>query len=200
MAAPPKSFVAIQALDLPDLKPREQDFVKGILSGKTATQAYKDAYDNKKNLKEKTYWGNAHKLRHTERVKKWLYAARVGGFGETRTTLDQHLRELERIAAVAEQAGNYGAATSAIVKRGEAQGHYAKNQAPDLGNPIDLVLLIAKLLGAEMARTIALDHLGLDEDELQVLERAEDIADKNSLVKGNRKSAPQALLKAEIEH
>lgn len=174
--------------------------MRGILSGKTATQAYKDAYDNKPHLKEKTYWGNAHKLRHTERVKKWLYAARVGGFGETRTTLDQHLRELERIAAVAEQAGNYGAATSAIVKRGEAQGHYAKNQAPDLGNPIDLVLLIAKLLGGEMARTIALDHLGLDEEELQVLERAEDIGHKESIVKGNRKSAPQALLKAEIEH
>jgi len=109
--------------DLPDLTDQQMAFVKGLLDGKTASDAYRAAYDCSEMLPN-TIWAAASRLRHHSKVDAWLQAARLAKLGSAKVTLDDHLTELERLRELAAATGNYGAAVNAEVSRGKAAGHY----------------------------------------------------------------------------
>jgi phage terminase small subunit len=140
--------------ELEDLTPKQLGFVSGILAGKTASDAYRSAYDCS-NMLQETIWAEASRLRHDPKVAAWLTAARTANLGSVTVTLGGHLQELERLKEIAIQTGNVGAAVNAEVSRGKAAGHYVEKIAnvtaendvaetlrqiasidPDLGNAV----------------------------------------------------------------
>lgn len=131
--------------DLEDLTPKQSAFVKGILEGKTASDAYRAAYDCSEMLPE-TIWAAASRLRHDSKVAAWLTAARTSNLGSATVTLNGHLQELERLRELAAATGNYGAAVQAEQLRGKAAGHYVEKfeDVTKGSDPVDTLKEIAR--------------------------------------------------------
>lgn len=113
----------IDASELPDLTGQQQEFVRHILSGKTASDAYRAAYDCS-NSSQNTVWCEASKLRNDPSVAQWIAAGRKAHLGTAVLTRDMHLQELERIKELAIESGNLGAAADCEKTRGKVAGHH----------------------------------------------------------------------------
>lgn len=140
--------------DLPELTPQQQKFVEGLLGGLTASDAYRAAYDCS-NSQNNTIWARASALNADSRVQVWLSAARQAHLGSGKVTLDNHIRELERLKEIAIKTGNVGAAVQAEQLRGKAQGHYVEKLEVHATDPLDTLRQIAALspeLAAQLAR------------------------------------------------
>ena len=143
------------AEELPALTAQQQKFVEGIVSGKTASDAYRAAYDCSNSMAS-TVWCEASKLRNHPNVAQWIAAAQKACLGSTALTLDDHLRQLERLRELALEKGNIGAAVLAEHHRGKAKGHYV-DQVRDVTehDPQRTLLEIAQHspeLAAELAK------------------------------------------------
>lgn len=112
-----------QTAELPDLTDQQKAFVDAILAGKTASDAYRGAYDCAK-TSNAVVWKEACILRNNRKVAVWLAAARKAGLGASTVTLSDHIKELERLREIALDSGNVGAAVQAEQLRGKAMGHY----------------------------------------------------------------------------
>lgn len=111
------------AKDLPDLTAQQMEFVRHILAGKTASDAYRAAYDTSEML-TKTVWAEASRLRSHPGVTAWLAAARKAHLGTAVLTKEAHMQELERLREIALDSGNVGAAVQAEQLRGKVAGHH----------------------------------------------------------------------------
>lgn len=112
---------AIDATDLPDLTAQQMAFVEGILAGKTATEAYRRAYDCS-TMQSSTIWANASRLRAESNVSAWIDASKIAGLGSTVITYERHISELERLKVLCEKSGNMGAALGCEQTIGKAAG------------------------------------------------------------------------------
>ena len=140
--------------ELPELTAQQQDFVRELLAGKTATDAYRAAYDCQ-NMQARTIWAEASRLRAHRNVAAWLSVARQAHLGHAIVTKEAHIRELERLKELALAAGNLGAAVQAEQLRGKAAGHYVEQYAdvtPD--DPRKTLHEIAEL-SPELAQQLA---------------------------------------------
>lgn len=146
--------------DLPELTERQKKFVFGILSGYTASDAYRAAYDCS-NMQPNSIWCEASKLRSHPNVSQWLAAAREAGLGQAKVTLESHLTELERLREIALRTGNVGAAVQAEQLRGKATGHYTEKLEVTTGDPIDIMAELATLVKAnpDLAKELALSGI-----------------------------------------
>lgn len=143
----------VPAEDLPTLTAQQLDFVKELLSGKNASDAYRAAYDCS-NMLPNTIWCEASKLRNCPKVSQWVSAAKKAHLGASTLSLENHLRELERLKEAALESGNHGAAIQAEQLRGKASGHYV-DQIRDLTfDPHDTLAQIAEL-SPELAKILA---------------------------------------------
>ncbi len=143
--------------DLPQLTPQQMHFVELLLSGKTASDAYRGAYDCS-NYANNSVWANASKLVAHAGVALWLAAARKAGLGAARVTYESHVTELERLREIALETGNVGAAVQAEQLRGKAAGQYVERievHGAGLRDPADDLNEIAARYGVEIARKIA---------------------------------------------
>lgn len=139
--------------ELPELTDHQRKFVEGILAGKTASDAYRCAYDCS-NSKDTSIWSRASELRADSKVEVWLSAARKAGLGHTVVTLQGHIAELERLREIALETGNVGAAVQAEQLRGKAQGHYVERLEVSAADPLDTLRQIASVspqLAAQLA-------------------------------------------------
>lgn len=109
--------------DLPDLTEKQREFARHILAGKTASDAYRAAYDCS-NMVPNTIWCEASRTRALPHVAQWLSEARQAHLGTAVLTRDQHLQELERLREIAIRSGNIGAAVLAETTRGKVAGHH----------------------------------------------------------------------------
>lgn len=143
--------------ELPELTPQQMEFVRHLLDGKTATDAYRSAY-NTANMVANSIWTEASKLRHDPKVAQWLAAARMANLGTAKVTLEGHLTELERLKEIAVSTGNVGAAVQAEQLRGKASGYYVE-QIRDVTeiDPMKTLELIAAH-SPELARKLAEDE------------------------------------------
>jgi hypothetical protein len=148
--------IAGEAERLPELTPQQLEFVNGLLAGKTASDAYRAAYDCSQ-MQASTVWANASKLRTHTKVATWLRAARVAHLGSATLTLETHLRELERLRELALKTGNIGAAVQAEQLRGKAAGHYVEQYADVSHDPIATLDELAKH-DPDLARRLADAH------------------------------------------
>ncbi len=114
--------------ELPELTAQQLDFVRHILAGKTASDAYRLAY-NAENMANKSIWVEASRLRNSPDVALWLGAARKANLGSAVLTKEQHMQELERLREIALDTGNVGAAVQAEMSRGKVAGHHVERVA-----------------------------------------------------------------------
>lgn len=117
--------IDVETDDLPDLTPQQMKFVEGLVAGKTASDAYRLAYDTS-NYSQNAIWVDASRLKSHPKVRLWLDALQAAGFTKISCTRDEHLSELERLRNVAEKEGNLGAAVQAEQLRGKVAGHYVE--------------------------------------------------------------------------
>lgn len=140
--------------DLPDLTDNQRKFVEGILAGKTASDAYRGAYDCS-NSRDASIWAAASAMRANTNVAIWLAAARKAGLGHTVVTLSGHIAELERLREIAIESGNVGAAVQAEQLRGKAQGHYVERLEVSAADPLETLRQIASVSPALAAQLAA---------------------------------------------
>jgi hypothetical protein len=141
---------------LPDLTPKQLAFVQGILAGKSATDAYRAAYECD-TMSQAVVWKEASLLRSDRKIAVWIAAARQAHLGNARVSLDQHVQELERLKEIALASGNVGAAVQAEQLRGKALGHYVERYADVTPDPIaDLREIAAS--SPELAEQLAKQH------------------------------------------
>lgn len=151
--------------ELPELTAQQQKFVKHILDGKTASDAYRAAYSTE-DMAERTIWAEASRLRAHRGVAAWLSAARKAGLGTAIVTHQAHVQQLERIREIALETGNIGAAVQAETARGKASGHYVE-QVRDVTDRHDPVQTIREIAAhsPELAASLAAQH-GISLDNL----------------------------------
>lgn len=129
--------------DLPKLTQQQMEFVKGILDGKTASDAYRAAYDCE-NSTNRTIWVNASKLRANANVALWLAAARKAHLGTAVLTKEAHMQELERLREIALDSGNVGAAVQAEQIRGKVAG-WQVDQVKDITERTDVIATLKEI-------------------------------------------------------
>ena len=159
----------IDTSDLPDLTPQQMKFVEGLAAGKSASDAFRGAYDVA-HYQANSVWAEASKLKSNPKVRLWVTALRNAGFGQVLCTKEEHLRELADLRDEARAKGNVTGAIQAEKYRGDASGHYT--QKIDMAvTDNDAVAQLAKLAEsnpdiADMAKAIAAKHgLDLAQDE-----------------------------------
>lgn len=140
--------------DLPDLTEQQRHFVEGLLAGKSASDAYRAAYDCSE-MQSSTIWANASRLRANSNVAAWLAAARKAELGHSRITLDQHIKRLDELRQIAVESGNVGAAVQAEQLIGKALGHYTEKYMEVNSDPLSALEQIAKEFGPDIARQLA---------------------------------------------
>lgn len=140
--------------ELPELTSQQMEFVRHLLDGKTATDAYRAAYSTE-NMLANTIWSAASKLRSDYKVSAWLGAARMANLGTAKMSLEGHLTELERLKEIAVNTGNVGAAVQAEQLRGKASGYYVE-QIRDVTetDPLKTLEELSRL-SPELARKLA---------------------------------------------
>jgi hypothetical protein len=146
----------IDASALPEITAQQQEFVRGVLAGKTATDAYRAAY-NTENMLPRTIWAEASRLNCDPSVSTWLSAARQACLGSAVLTREQHMAQLERIREAAMASGNIGAAVAAEQTRGKVAGHHIERIQEVPADVTDTLKTIAQHQ-PDLAATLAAAH------------------------------------------
>lgn len=147
----------LDASQLPELTAQQMGFVRGILDGKSASDAYRQAYDCSE-MQNNSIWVAASRLRSDANVALWLAASRKACLGTANVTLDGHLQELERLKEIALDTGNVGAAVQAEQLRGKAAGHYVERfEDITKADPLTTLEQIRQH-SPELARALAAEH------------------------------------------
>ena len=107
--------------DLPSLTPKQHAFVRALLKGKTASDAYREAYDCE-GMAANSIWVAASRLRSDAKVALWLRHYQLAAVQEGAVTLKGHLGELTRLREHALDAKQVAAAVQAEHHRGRAAG------------------------------------------------------------------------------
>ena len=144
--------------NLPDLTEQQRNFVHGILAGKSASDAYRAAYDCS-NSQPNTIWVEASRLRSSPNVSLWLAEARKAEMGQAKLTLEQHIKRLDSLKEICIANGNLGAAVQAEQLIGKALGLY-QDRLEVTTNQTDTEAELRKLLPADIAEQLINEALG----------------------------------------
>jgi hypothetical protein len=148
--------------NLPDLTPKQRAFVKGILDGKTASDAYRLAYDCS-NTVDSVIWAEASRLRSHPKVSAWLAAARKAHLGSTIYTRDQHSHDLDEMKEIALEHQDPKTALRAIENKGRLHGHYVDRIDLTINNISATLAEIAQInpvVARELANTYSIPLAG----------------------------------------
>jgi hypothetical protein len=145
-----------EGAELPDITEQQRNFVAGILSGKTASDAYRGAYDTSSMQKE-SIWVAASRLCDNANVALWLAAARKAELGHAVRSKEQHISRLDRLQQIALDTDNIGAAVRAEELIGKAEGHYVDHMEVTVADPMATLREIAQL-SPELAAQLAKDQ------------------------------------------
>lgn len=134
----------LPAAELPVLTDQQMDWVRHRLAGKSATDAYRQSYDCADML-DRTVWAEASRMNTNPSITAWMDAARKACLGSAKITLDQHVERLDRLATIAIQTGNVGAAVAAEQTIGKVLGHHVE-RFQDVGfDPVSALEELARL-------------------------------------------------------
>ena len=107
--------------DLPDITDKQQEFVRQLLEGKSASDAYRAAY-SVENMSNEAIWVEASRVKNDPKVSLWLTKAKIGSFTRMTHTVETINERLEHLSHAAEVAGNYGAAVNATQAQAKLYG------------------------------------------------------------------------------
>jgi hypothetical protein len=139
---------------LPRLTAKQQKFTNALLEGKTAAEAYRAAY-NSSNMKARTVWAEASRLRANPKVAAWLEHFQRIGMQTARVTIESHLAVLARTREEAIASGRIAAAVQAEHYRAKAAGLFENRR--DLTNQMsdaELLRTTQSVFGSEIATAI----------------------------------------------
>lgn len=102
------------------LSPKHRAFVDGVIAGKSATDAYQQAYG----CGRKTAEANSSRLLSTAKIAAAVEARMSKVAAKADLTLQSHLDTLNALREAASGAEQYSAAVTAEVSRGKASGFY----------------------------------------------------------------------------
>ena len=140
---------------LPLLTRRQQTFVNALLQGKTASDAYRNAY-NCNAMSKAAIWVEASRLRRNTKVSLWLTHFQQIGMDAAGVTIEAHLVELARARELALANGQISAGVQAEHYRGKAAGLYEDRRSLASGpSDVDLIKAIEDTLGKGLADEIA---------------------------------------------
>jgi hypothetical protein len=144
--------------ELPILTPKQSAFVNALLQGKTASDAYREAYNCDK-MSQGAISVEASRLRRSPKISLWLKHFQ---WSTAQVTLQDHMAELARARELAIAHGQISAGVQAEHYRGKAVGLYEERiRLTSEPSDDDLIGRIKELFGKEMADEIAnaLGHL-----------------------------------------
>lgn len=124
------------------LTEKQRDFLVNYLEGGDASAAYRKAYDAE-NMSAGAIRVEACRLKQHPNIALILDSLAAEQLDKAKTNREEHLKELARLSARAELAGNYGAAIQAEIHRGKAVGLYAEKKDPNVRTPQDVLNDIA---------------------------------------------------------
>lgn len=150
--------VADLADGLPELTEQQMTFVRHLLAGKSASDAYRAAYHVGAATSPNTIWSSASALRNNPKVAQWLAAARKAHLGSAALTREAHLQELERLREIALESGNIGAAVQAEQVRGKVAGHHIERVADVTDHDPVSVLRELATVQPDIAAALAAQH------------------------------------------
>lgn len=130
--------------DLPLLTEKQQKFVDCLLSGMSASDAYRQAYDCS-GSKDSSVWVEASKLRNNPKITRWLAAATKAGLAIARVSVEQHLDKLSELREMCVESGNLGAAVQAEQLRGKVLGYYKEQLEVSHVDPLEALEELHKI-------------------------------------------------------
>ena len=140
--------------ELPGLTPKQLAFVRALLSGKTASDAYREAY-NCEGMAANSIWVAASRLRSDAKVALWLRRYQLAALQEGAVTLEVHLGQLTRLRERALDAKQVAAAVQAETARGKAAGLYEDRLRLTVSmSDAEMVKALEGVLGKEAAEAI----------------------------------------------
>jgi len=120
------------------LTPKQEKFAQEVASGKSQADAYRAAFDCA-NSKPSTIHRKACALMDDGKIAARIESIRAPIVEKVGITLEQHLRDLERLRNLAESDGKYSAAVSAELARGKASGLHVERVQHEGGIQIQVV-------------------------------------------------------------
>lgn len=120
------------------LTPKQEKFAQEVASGKSQADAYRAAFDCT-NSKPATIHRKACALMDDGKIAARIESIRAPIVEKVGITLEQHLRDLERLRNLAESDGKYSAAVSAELARGKASGLHVERVQHEGGIQIQVV-------------------------------------------------------------
>ena len=148
------AVVADPELGLPKLTRKQERFALELLSGKSAREAYRLAYDCA-GSSEGTVISDSFKLSRNPQIAHYVRLHQRIGLENSAISRDSHLAELARLREIAVDNQQVSAGVQAEHYRGRVAGLYNDQLALPIG-PSDEVILsqLAALLGPELAEAI----------------------------------------------
>jgi len=145
---------------LPSLTPKQEAFVTGILEGKSARDAYRDAYDCKA-MSDNSVSNEAYRLRTNPEIARCIALYQRNAL-QIKVSQDGHLAELARLRELAVDNGQISAGVQAEHYRGKVAGLYEDKLKLQIGLSDDLILSqLGSFLGPELLSSIS-QGLGLE--------------------------------------
>ena len=143
--------------ELPELTPQRHKFVECLLQDKTASDAYRIAF-NCENMSDNALRVEASRLKRDPNVALWLKAAKEHSLIQRVYGLQEHLRDLEEAKQLAKDTGNVGAYVKATELLGRASGVYVERIQTDASEK-DIVAILEKMgqPGRELAKNLGID-------------------------------------------
>ena len=117
----PEQLLDIDLDSLPEITPKQAKFIQGILAGKTAAQAYREAYDVK-TMAIHNLWAEAARTKANPSVAPWIRLAQRQHLATALYTRETWLAEGQDIKLQARESGNLGAAVNMHVAQGKVSG------------------------------------------------------------------------------
>lgn len=134
----------IDTKGLPVLTGKQMLFVEGVVAGKSASEAYRGAYDTEGMLST-TISASASQLRHNRDVDAWICAWHVAHMGAGVLTKEEHVRELGAIRELSKDQGDLKSAIAAEHLRGKVSGFYVERSEVTVYDPAAILAQIANI-------------------------------------------------------
>ena len=130
------------AANLPQLTAKQYDFVRGLLEGKTASDAYRAAY-GAEGYSPNSLWTKASLLASSVKVRQWVSAARKAGYATAVWSLGRYQAELASLYAECRDNRAWAAAKDCLKALGDSSGHNVSRSVELERDPLQVLKEIA---------------------------------------------------------
>lgn len=141
------------AENLPQLTARQYEFVRLLLEGRSASDAYRGAY-GAEGYSPNSLWTKASLLASSVKVRQWLSAAHKAGYATAVWSLSRYQQELASLYALSLEKGALNVAKDCLKALGDSSGHNINRTVELERDPLQVLKEIASK-NPEIAQRLA---------------------------------------------